>query len=150
LRLWLPVWGPAYRKAVLSRSVRTLGIMLHNQVPILDALRLCAQVSGSRIYGDAWTDVSEKVSSGARIGDSLPSQPLFPTSLRQMLRAGEESGRLPLVLDKISKQYERDVETAFKTATAMLEPLLIAFMGIVVGAIGWSLLIPIFSLSRPA
>lgn len=148
--VWLqvPVLGRAYRKAVLSRSVRTLGLMLHNQVPILDALRLCAQVAGSQTYSDAWTGVAEDVAAGSRIGDSLPPQPMFPASLRQMLRAGEESGKLPVVLDRISRQYERDVESSFKAASAMLEPILIGGMGLVVGAIAYALLIPIFSLSR--
>ncbi|MCA9172936.1 MAG: type II secretion system F family protein, partial [Planctomycetales bacterium] len=117
-KLAIPIWGPAYRKAVLCRCVRTLGMLLGNQVPVLESLKLCAKVSGSEPYEAAWQEVADRVATGSRIAESLPKR-LFPPTLRQMFRAGEDTGRLSGILDKISLQYERDVELAFKAATSL-------------------------------
>jgi type IV pilus assembly protein PilC len=122
--------------------------MLASGVPIMDALKLAAQVSGNYHYEQLWQRVLDEVTAGRRVAESLRGDPLFPRVLVQMISAGEETGKLDQVLQKVSTYYDREVETSIKAATSMIEPLLIAAMGVVVGTIGLALLLPIFSLSK--
>jgi type IV pilus assembly protein PilC len=148
LRIHAPIVGPLIRKVIISRSILTLGTMLRNGVAMLDALRLTAEVSGNYYYERAWLQVIDEISNGRRICDALHGNPLFPRTLLQMIGSGEETGKLDFVLTKVSSYYDREVETTLKTTTSLLEPLLIAVMGVVVGGIAMSLLLPIFTLSR--
>lgn len=148
VRINLPIVGPVARKVTISRSIRTLGTMLASGVPMMDALRLAGQVSGNYHYEQLWQRVLDDVTAGRRVAESLRGDPLFPRVLVQMISAGEETGKLDQVLQKVSTYYDREVETSIKAATSMIEPLLIAAMGVVVGTIGLALLMPIFSLSR--
>ena len=136
------------RKVILSRSIRTLGAMVASGVSVLDALRLSAEVSANYYYERLWNDVLDAVTTGNRICESLAHSRLVPKTLVQMIGAGEESGRLDDVLARVSTHYDKEVETSIKTVTSLIEPLLIVVMGFVVGGIGLSLLLPIFSLSR--
>jgi type IV pilus assembly protein PilC len=144
----LPLLGPLFRKIILSRSVSTLGTMIASGVSTLEALRLCGEAAGNMLYSEMWLDVREKVTTGQQIWESMSGNPLVPGTLVQMISSGEQSGRLDFVLHKISSFYDREVETSLKTVTSMIEPLMIAVMGVVVGTIGLSLMLPIFSLSR--
>jgi len=132
----------------LSRSIRTLGTMLASGVSMLDAVRLCGEVSGNYHYEKVWEDVREQLTTGKRICEVLSGNPLFPPMLVQMIAAGEETGKLDYVLERVSGYYDHEVETALKTATSLIEPIMIAMMGVIVGGIGLALLLPIFSLSR--
>ncbi len=146
--LSLPLLGPLFRKIILSRSISTLGTMIASGVSALDALRLCGESAGNRLYGELWEGVRERVMAGEQINEALADQSLVPPTLVQMIASGEQSGRLDEVLQKVSTFYDREVETSLKTATSLIEPLMICVMGVVVGTIGLSLLLPIFSLSR--
>jgi type IV pilus assembly protein PilC len=148
LKISLPVLGPTFRKVILSRGIRTFGTMLNNGVPMLDALQLTADVSGNARYEAAWLRAKNEVTNGSRVCDALRGNPLFPKTLVQMIASGEQTGRLGHVLEKVSSYYDGEVETSLKTATSMIEPLMISVMGVVVGTIGLSLLLPIFTLSR--
>jgi type IV pilus assembly protein PilC len=148
VRINLPIVGPVARKVTISRSIRTLGTMLGSGVPIMDALRLAGQVSGNYHYEQLWQRVLDEVTTGRRVAEALRGDPLFPRVLVQMISAGEETGKLDQVLEKVSTYYDCEVETSIKAATSMIEPLLIAAMGVVVGTIGLALLLPIFSLSK--
>jgi len=143
-----PVIGPTARKVILSRNIRTLGAMIAAGVSVLDALRLSAEVSANYYYETLWLRVLDAVTTGNRICESLRHTKLVPSTLVQMIGAGEESGRLDDVLKKVSTHYDKEVETSIKTVTSMIEPLMITVMGFVVGGIGLALLLPIFSLSR--
>jgi type IV pilus assembly protein PilC len=143
-----PLVGPTVRKVILSRNIRTLGAMIASGVSVLDALRLSAEVSANHYYETLWLGVLDAVTTGNRICESLRHTKLVPSTLVQMIGAGEESGRLDDVLKKVSVHYDREVETSIKTVTSMIEPLMITIMGFVVGGIGLALLLPIFSLSR--
>ena len=149
IKIKTPVIGPAVRKVILSRCIRTLGVMLEGGVSVLDAIRLAADVSGNIHYERMWLRVLDQVTAGNEIHTALDEPALFPPTLRQMIASGEETGKLDKVLAQVSAFYDRQVETALKTATSVLEPLMIAIMGVVVGGIGMALLLPIFSLSRP-
>jgi type IV pilus assembly protein PilC len=148
LKISLPILGPTFRKVILSRGIRTFGTMLNNGVPMLDALQLTADVSGNVRYEGAWLRARNEVTNGSRVCDALRGNPLFPKTLVQMIASGEQTGRLGHVLEKVSSYYDGEVETSLKTATSLIEPLMISVMGVVVGTIGLSLLLPIFTLSR--
>jgi len=148
VKINLPILGSMFRKVIISRSVRTLGTMLSSGVPMLDAIKLCGEVSGNYHYEKTWAEVRDQVAGGKRICEVLAGNPLFPRVLVQMIASGEETGRLDYVLERVSTYYDLEVETALKTATSLIEPIMIAVMGVVVGGIGMALMLPIFSLSR--
>jgi type IV pilus assembly protein PilC len=148
LAIHTPIIGPLVRKVILSRSVRTLGTMVESGVSMLDSLKLAAEVSSNVYYEQAWLRALDQVTEGKSICDSLHGNPLFPGPLVQMIAAGEDTGKLDHVLRKVSAHYDKEVESAIKSATTMLEPLMITVMGVVVGGIAMGLLLPIFSLSR--
>jgi type IV pilus assembly protein PilC len=153
-RLWdwckinAPLGGPMLRKVIISRTIRTLGTMLGSGVPVLDALRLCADVAGNYLYEQLWLQVLDQVTSGKQICEALANNPLFPPMLVQMISTGESTGKLDVVLERVSGYYDQEVESSIKTVTSMLEPIMITVMGVLVGGIAMSLLLPIFSLSR--
>jgi type IV pilus assembly protein PilC len=150
LKINLPVIGPMSRKVTLSRSVRTLGTMVASGVSVLEAIRLTAEVASNWYYEQAWLRVLDQVTQGRRISESLEDERgLFPSTLVQMIGAGEETGKLDVVLNKVSTFYDREVETSLKATTSMIEPLMICAMGVIVGGIALGLLMPIFQLSRP-
>lgn len=148
LKISLPIVGPTFRKVIISRSIRTLGTMLANGVSVLEALKLCGEVSGNYYYEQLWREVRDQVTAGKRICEVLEGNALFPRVLVQMIACGEETARLDYVLERVSAYYDQEVETSLKTATSMLEPIMISVMGVVVGGIGLALLLPIFSLSK--
>jgi type IV pilus assembly protein PilC len=150
IRINLPVVGTLCRKIIISRSLRTLGTMVASGVSMLDAIRLTGEVAGNCLYEAAWENVLERITQGERIAASLQGNKLFPPTLVQMIDAGEETGKLDLVLRKVSGYYDREVETSIKACTSLIEPLLICAMGFIVGSIALGLLLPIFSLSRPS
>jgi type IV pilus assembly protein PilC len=150
VKLHLPVLGTMFRKVAISRSLRTLATVLRGGVPLLEALRLVGEVAGNSLYRDLWQQVAEQVTTGESVHASLASSPLFPRMLAQMISAGENTGKLDVVLERISDYYDQEVETSLKTVTSLLEPLMITAMGFVVGGIGLALMLPIFQLSRPA
>lgn len=144
----LPILGPVFRKVTISRSVRTLGTMIGSGVSILESLKMAAAVAGNYHYREMWQQVHDDVTTGNRICESIGKNPLLPATLVQMIGSGEETAKLDEVLMKVSTHYDAEVETAIKTATSMIEPIMICVMGVVVGSIAMGLLLPIFSLSR--
>jgi len=143
-----PIVGPMFRKVTISRSIRTLGAMLASGVPVMEAIRLAGAVSANFYYERLWTAVLDQVAGGKRLCEILHGNPLFPRVLVQMIAAGEDTGKLDAVLQKVSVYYDGEVETSLKAATSMIEPIMIAVMGVVVGTIGLSMMLPIFSLSK--
>ena len=118
-------------------------------MPVLDSLQLSADVAGNYYYRKLWLDVIEEVTTGKRICEALTDCTLCPPILVRMIAAGEDTGKLDVVLQKVSHYYDDEVDAAIKTTTRMIEPIMIAIMGVVVGGIAMSLLLPIFSLSKP-
>ncbi len=150
VKLKLPIVGRAIQKIVLSRSVRTLGVMVQAGVPVLEALKLTSQIAGNRLYEETWLRVIDDVTAGKEIHTALLGSPLFPSTLVRMIASGEETGKLDQVLQRVSDYYDQEVETAVKAATGLIEPIMIGVMGVIVGGIGLGLLLPIFSLSSAA
>lgn len=148
LKINLPIVGPMLRKVSISRSIHALGTMLQSGVSMLDAVRLSSEVAGNYYYERSWLHVLNEITCGNRVASALTGNPLFPTTLIQMISSGEEAGKLDYVLQKVSSYYDREVETSLKTVTSTIEPLVISIMGVVIGGIGLGLLLPIFQLSR--
>ena len=149
VKISLPLMGTMFRKVAISRSIRTLGTMMASGVPVLEAIKLSADVAGNFHFEKLWHDVGTHVTEGNRIADSLMRSSLFPRMLIQMIKSGEETGKLDKVMLKISNYYDQEVETTLKAVTSMVEPIMITVMGVIVGGIGMALLLPIFSLSKP-
>jgi len=125
--------------------------MVASGVSIVEAIRLTAEVAGNFYFEQAWLRVLEQITEGRKICDSMQDdKDLFPPTLVQMIGAGEDTGKLDVVLLKVSTFYDREVETSLKATTSLIEPLMICAMGVIVGGIALGLLMPIFSLSRPA
>ena len=148
LKINSPIVGPMFRKVTISRSIRTLGTMLAAGVPVMEAIRLAGAVSSNYYYEQLWAKVLDEVSGGKRICEILQGNPLFPRVLVQMISAGEDTGKLDEVLEKVSAYYDGEVETSLKATTSLIEPIMISVMGVVVGTIGLALMLPIFSLSK--
>jgi type IV pilus assembly protein PilC len=148
IKINLPLLGPLSRKVAISRSIRTLATMLRSGVPTLDAINLCGEVAGNVHYEELWLKVRDQVTAGEQIHRVLAGSHLFPRVLVQMISAGEGTGKLDYVLERISNYYDHEVDSAIKTATSVIEPLMISAMGVIVGGIGLALLLPIFSLSK--
>jgi type IV pilus assembly protein PilC len=148
LKLNLPILGTMFRKAAISRSIRTLATLLSSGVPMLQAIRHCGQVSGNILYEEDWNRVAEGVTEGQQIHECMQTVPRFPRALVQMISAGEKTGRLGSVLTRLSDFYDRELENSIKRTTTLIEPVMVCFMGLVVGSIAMALLLPIFTLSR--
>jgi type IV pilus assembly protein PilC len=143
-----PIVGPVMRKVIVSRSIRTLGTLLASGVSILDALQLSSKVSGNVFFEAMWARVVEHVTTGSRVCEALAGETLMPRTVVQMIASGEETGKLDDVLVRLAGHYDREVDMSIKTATSLIEPIMITGMGVIVGSIAMGLLMPIFSLSR--
>ncbi|MFP4139632.1 MAG: type II secretion system F family protein [Planctomycetota bacterium] len=148
LRINLPVIGPMYRKSYLSRSLRTLATMTSTGVGVLDALEITAQVAGNRHYENVWRGVSERAEEGKTLAEGLRGNPLIPAGIAQMVSAGEQTGKLDSVLDRVADFCDDELNQAIKTMTSFIEPVMIIVIGGLIGAIAIALLLPIFSVSK--
>lgn len=148
LKLNLPVFGPLLRKVAVARFSRTLSTLIRSGVPILGALEIVGKTSGNVVIEAA----VEKARIGIREGESI-SAPLakskaFPPMVTRMISVGEESGELEKMLTKIADFYEDQVDAAVSGLTSLIEPLIIAFLGIVVGSIVVAMFLPIFKITE--
>jgi type IV pilus assembly protein PilC len=148
IRLGTPVIGGIYRKACLARSLRTLATMVNTGVSLLEGLTITARVSGNHFYRQIWDRVAREVKEGSNISEHLFKAKLIPPSVAQMISAGEKSGKLGVVMDRIAQFCEDDMKTSIKTMTGLIEPAMIIIMGALVGGIAISLLLPIFSIAK--
>jgi type IV pilus assembly protein PilC len=148
LRLRMPVLGGMYRKACLARCLRAMATMTSAGVAVLDMLAITVLVAGNSLYAELWNRLAKGVEQGSSLTDLLAQEPLVPRTVTQMVSAGEKTGRLAMVMDRVAGFCESDLRVAIKTVTNMIEPGMIVVMGIVIGAIALALLLPVFSLSR--
>ncbi|CAN5199417.1 type II secretion system F family protein [soil metagenome] len=146
LQLRLPIIGPLVQKREVARFARTLGSLLRNGVSILAALDIVREVVDNTVVRKEVDRVVEEITQGASIADPLRNSQVFPPVAVNMIAIGEETGRLPEVLLRVSETFEIQVERATRTMTSLIEPLIIVVMGCVVGFIVISMLLPIFSL----
>jgi type IV pilus assembly protein PilC len=145
LKLKIPIFGNLFRKVALSRFSRNLGTMLSSGVPILQSLEIVGGTSGNVVIRDAAKAVEESVRKGETIAAPLAEHPVFPPMVVQMLAVGEETGAIDTMLHKISDFYDDEVEATTEALTSLIEPLMIAVLGGVVGSMIIALYMPIFS-----
>jgi type IV pilus assembly protein PilC len=146
LKLKIPVFGDLFAKIALSRFARNLGTMMSSGVPILQALDIVAETTGNSVVGKAVLDVQESVRQGESMTAPLARHAVFPPMLVQMMAVGEDTGALDAMLHKISEFYDQEVEATTESLTALIEPLMIGFLGGIVGAMIIALYMPIFKI----
>ncbi|HET9283491.1 MAG TPA: type II secretion system F family protein, partial [Candidatus Angelobacter sp.] len=146
LLLNLPVLGLVLRKIAVARFTRTLGTLITSGVPILEGLSITARTSGNAVLEDALMKVRKAVEEGRTIVDPLKECGVFPNMVTQMIGVGEATGAMDAMLQKIADFYEDEVDAATKDMLTLLEPIMIGFLGIVVGGIVISLYMPLFSM----
>ncbi|OII12369.1 pilus assembly protein PilC [Curtobacterium sp. MCBA15_008] len=147
VKLRLPVFGQLNRKIVIARFARNLSDMIGAGVPILQALEIAGEVSNNFVVEKAIQRVSESVRKGESIAVPLARESVFPTMVSQMVAVGEDAGSLEIMLEKISAFYDSEVESTTEALTSLIEPLLIAFLGVVVGGMIVALYLPIFQIT---
>jgi len=146
--LKLPIFGILLRKVAVARFTRTLSTLMQSGVPILDGLQLVAKTSGNKVIEDAVMEARENISSGENIAEPLARSKVFPPMVTRMISVGENTGALDQMLNKIADFYEDEVDTAVAGLTSMLEPLMIVFLGGVVGTIVIAMYLPIFNMAN--
>ncbi len=147
LKLRLPAVGDLNRKIVVARFARTLGTLIASGVPIMQSLEVVSKAIDNTVIGEAVEAVRASIREGQTIAIPLQFSGVFPPMVVQMAKVGEETGQLEQMLDKVADFYDVEVETTVQSLTSLLEPMLIIFMGVVVGAMVISLYLPIFSLA---
>jgi type IV pilus assembly protein PilC len=145
--LRLPIMGPTLRKIVVARFTRTLGTLLSSGVPILDALDICARTAGNRVVQAGILKARDKISEGHDMAGPLTESRVFPSMVVQMIGVGEQTGAMDQMLQKIADFYEEEVDAAVTAMTSLIEPVMMAFLGIVVGGLIIAMYLPIFSLA---
>jgi type IV pilus assembly protein PilC len=147
-KLSLPLIKTLCRSLYITRSLHTMGVLTRAGVPILNTISITAQISGNVLYKNMWHSVHEEVRQGKKIASSIAHYSLMPSNVVQMIRSGEDSGNLSDVLRDISNYYARELKTVIKAVTSMIEPIMIVMMGILVGFIAMSIILPIFKMSH--
>ncbi|MBK5308267.1 MAG: type II secretion system F family protein [Frankiaceae bacterium] len=146
LKLKMPVFGPLVQKIALARFARNLGTMMKSGVPILQSLEIVSTTTGSIVIERATMAVQESVRSGESLSMPLTQHPVFPPMVVQMMSVGEDTGALDTMLLKIAEFYDQEVEATTESLTALIEPLMIAFLGALVGSMIVALYMPIFKI----
>lgn len=146
-KLKLPVFGALFKRIAIARFTRNLSNMVGAGVPILQALNVVGETSGNWVISEASKRVADSVRQGRSIAGPLADEPVFPPMVVQMISVGEDSGSLEVMLAKISDFYDAEVQATTEALTSLIEPLLIAFLGVVIGGMIIALYMPIFSIA---
>jgi len=146
LKLKLPIVGDLSLKLSISRFTRTFGTLIASGVPMMRSMEIIGETSGNAVLAEAVANARVSIREGAKISAPLASSGLFPAMVTHMIDVGEETGRLSEMLTKVSDFYDDEVDAMVKGLTSMIEPLLIVFMGVLVGFIAISVMSPIFKL----
>ena len=142
--LTLPVLGPLIRKVAVARFTRTLGTLVAAGVPILEGLRITARTAGNIVVEQAVLQCRTAVTSGKTLAEPLRASGVFSPMVTQMISVGEQTGALDTMLAKIADFYEDEVDTAVAALTSVLEPIMIAILGVVIGGLVVAMYLPIF------
>ncbi|MGH8265505.1 MAG: type II secretion system F family protein, partial [Steroidobacteraceae bacterium] len=153
MRIWLdrmtlkvPIIGPILVKAAIARFARTLSTMFAAGVPLVEALESVAGATGNIVYELAVLRMKDEVSTGQRLQRSMETSGLFPNMVVQMIAVGEESGSLDAMSSKVADFYEAEVDNAVDAMSSLLEPLIMAILGVLVGGLVIAMYLPIFKL----
>lgn len=147
LMLRLPIFGILFKKVAISKFTRTLSTLIKSGVPILTSLEIVGKTSGNKAIETAVENVRTNVREGEGIAEPLARSKLFPPMVVRMVSVGEQSGELEKMLSKIADFYDEQVDTSVSALTSLIEPLIIAFLGIVIGSIVICMFLPIFKIT---
>lgn len=145
--LKVPIFGDLIRKASVAKFTRTLGTLLSSGVPLLDGLTICAKTSGNKVIEEALINARVSISGGKTIADPLTESQVFPKMVTHMIAVGESTGALDAMLSKIADFYEDEVDQAVASLTSLLEPMMMVFLGVIIGFIVIAMYLPIFTMA---
>ncbi len=147
-RIQLPIFGVIAHKICLARFTRTLASLVRSGVPILEVLNIVANTCGNVIMEKAIRVAASDIEKGEGISTALAKHPIFPSMIIRMMTAGEQTGKLDAMLERVADFLDEEIETTLSGLTSLIEPLLIVFLGVVVGGIVICMFLPIFKMSE--
>ena len=147
LLLKVPVLGNVLRKIAVARFSRTLSTLITSGVPILEGLNIVAKTSGNKIVENAIMAARSSIAEGKTVAEPLAKSGVFPSMVTQMISVGEATGALDAMLGKIADFYDDEVDSAVEALTSLLEPMMMVFLGVVVGFIVIAMYLPIFKMA---
>jgi type IV pilus assembly protein PilC len=147
LLLKLPVFGPLIQKVAVAKFTRTLGTLVSSGVPIIDGLEITARTAGNKVVEGAVLSIISSIKEGQTIAEPLGRQAIFPPMVVQMIEVGENAGALDAMLNKIADFYDQEVDTAVAALTKLMEPMLMVFLGVVIGGMVVAMYLPIFKIA---
>lgn len=148
LKLHAPVFGGIFKNFYLTRAASTLATLLEAGIPLLNAIEIVRGVTANTLWSDLWDRMEMSLKGGGTLQDAIMDSPLIPPASAQMIAAGERAGKLPMVLDRIATASEKEFDERVKTGTQLIEPVVIIFMGAMIGGIALALLLPIFTMGN--
>ncbi len=146
MKINMPIFGTLFRKVAVARFARTLSTLIQSGVPILQAIEIVQDTIGNRVVSEVMDDVYDSISEGDTISEPLAESGVFPPMVTNMISVGEETGNLDGMLSRVADTYEMQVDEMVEGLSSMLEPILILFMGIMVGTIVMAMFFPMFQL----
>ena len=144
----MPVFGQLFTKVAIARFSRNFAAMIGAGVPILQSLSIVGETSGNWVIEEALKKVQESVRLGNSIAGPLMTEPIFPAMVVQMIAVGEDSGALEIMLTKVADFYDEEVESTAEALTSLIEPLMIAVIGTIIGGMIVALYMPIFTITQ--
>jgi type IV pilus assembly protein PilC len=147
-KLKLPVFGPLVHKICMSRFARTFAQLIRSGVPILEVLDIVGGSSGNHVVETAIKEVGADVEKGDNLSVSLSRKSIFPPMLLRMVAAGEATGKIDTMLEKMADFWDEEIEAMLDALTSLIEPMLIVFLGVIVGGIVIAMFLPIFKLNE--
>jgi type IV pilus assembly protein PilC len=147
-KLKLPIFGPLIHKICMSRFSRTFAQLIRSGVPILEVLDIVGGASGNHVVETSIKGVSEDVERGDNLSVALSKKPIFPPMMLRMVSAGEATGKIDTMLEKMADFWDEEIEAMLDALTSLIEPLLIVFLGVIVGGIVIAMFLPIFKLNE--
>jgi type IV pilus assembly protein PilC len=145
-RIKLPIFGAIAHKICLARFTRTLSSLVRSGVPILEVLQIVSQTVGNVVMEKAIKTAASDIERGESISAALAKHPIFPSMVVRMITAGEQTGKIDNMLERISDFLDEEIETTLSGLTSMIEPILIVFLGVVVGGMVICMFLPLFKL----
>jgi type IV pilus assembly protein PilC len=146
LLLRIPIFGGVLRKAAIARFSRTLGTLVQSGVPILEGLEITARTAGNKVIENAVMESRVSIAGGETISEPLKKSEVFPPMVVQMINVGEQTGGLDDMLEKIADFYDDEVESSVAALTSVIEPIMIVFLGVIVGGMVVAMYLPIFDI----
>ncbi|AQT68912.1 General secretion pathway protein F [Anaerohalosphaera lusitana] len=150
IKVHTPIFGPMFVDLIVTRSMRILATMVNTGVSLLDSLEVMQMSCGNYYFRRLWQATDSKIRDGYQLSEAItvaPNSDLIAPGILQMLKAGEKSGKIGSVCEKVSIFYEKKLQNSIKTATALIEPVMILVMGGIIGTIAIALLLPVFRIS---